>query len=104
MGWNYLTHFEEGQGKRGDRQEELPEYPTFFDKPTTTVIGPHDDIPFDPDFSVKMDYEAELAVVIGRAGRSILPRRLRITSSATRSPTTLRPGRAAAPRRPVAQG
>jgi 2,4-didehydro-3-deoxy-L-rhamnonate hydrolase len=71
MGWNYLTHFEEGLGKRGDRQEELPEYPTFFDKPTTAVIGPHDDIPFDPDFSVKMDYEAELAVVIGRAGRSI---------------------------------
>src|SRR5918999_3034340 len=71
MGWNYLTHFEEGQGKRGDQQEELPEYPTFFDKPTTTVIGPHDDIPFDPNFSDKMDFEAELAVVIGRAGRSI---------------------------------
>ena len=71
MGWNYLTHFEEGQGRRGDNQEELPEYPTFFDKPTTTVIGPYDDIPFDPDFSEKMDYEAELAVVIGRAGRSI---------------------------------
>ena len=71
MGWNYLTHFEEGQGKRGSQQEELPEYPTFFDKPTTAVIGPHDDIPFDPNFSEKMDYEAELAVVIGRAGRSI---------------------------------
>ena len=71
MGWNYLTHFEEGQGRRGDNQDELPEYPTFFDKPTTTVIGPYDDIPFDPDFSEKMDYEAELAVVIGRAGRSI---------------------------------
>jgi 2,4-didehydro-3-deoxy-L-rhamnonate hydrolase len=71
MGWNYLTHFEEGQGRRGDDQEELPEYPTFFDKPTTTVIGPYDDIPFDRDFSEKMDYEAELAVVIGRAGRSI---------------------------------
>ena len=71
MGWNYLTHFEEGQGRRGDQQEELPEYPTFFDKPTTTVIGPYDDIPFDPNFSEKMDYEAELAVVIGRAGRSI---------------------------------
>jgi 2-keto-4-pentenoate hydratase/2-oxohepta-3-ene-1,7-dioic acid hydratase in catechol pathway len=71
MGWNYLTHFEEGQGRRGDEQEELPEYPTFFDKPTTTVIGPYDDIPFDPNFSEKMDYEAELAVVIGRAGRSI---------------------------------
>jgi 2,4-didehydro-3-deoxy-L-rhamnonate hydrolase len=71
MGWNYLTHFEEGQGKRSDQREELPEYPTFFDKPTTTVIGPHDDIPFDPNFSEKMDYEAELAVVVGRAGRSI---------------------------------
>jgi 2,4-didehydro-3-deoxy-L-rhamnonate hydrolase len=71
MGWNYLTHFEEGQGKRGDQQEKLPEYPTFFDKPTTTVIGPRDDIPFDPAFSEKIDYEAELAIVIGRAGRSI---------------------------------
>jgi len=71
MGWNYLTHFEEGQGRRGDQQEKLPEYPAFFDKPTTAVIGPYDDIPFDPNFSEKMDYEAELAVVIGRAGRSI---------------------------------
>ena len=71
MGWNYQTHFEEGQGRRGDDQEELPEYPTFFDKPTTAVIGPYDDIPFDMDFSEKIDYEAELAVVIGRAGRSI---------------------------------
>jgi 2-keto-4-pentenoate hydratase/2-oxohepta-3-ene-1,7-dioic acid hydratase in catechol pathway len=71
MGWNYQTHFEEGQGWRGDDQEELPEYPTFFDKPTTAVIGPYDDIPFDRAFSEKMDYEAELAVVIGRAGRSI---------------------------------
>jgi 2,4-didehydro-3-deoxy-L-rhamnonate hydrolase len=71
MGWNYLTHFEEGQGRRGNQEEELPEYPTFFDKPTTSVIGPYDDIPFDPDFSERMDYEAELAVVMGRAGRSI---------------------------------
>ena len=71
MGWNYLTHFEEGQGRREGQGEELPEYPTFFDKPTTTVIGPYDDIPFDPNFSEKIDYEAELAVVIGRVGRSI---------------------------------
>ena len=71
MGWNYLTHFEEGQGRREGQGKELPEYPTFFDKPTTTVIGPYDSIPFDPNFSEKMDYEAELAVVIGRTGRSI---------------------------------
>ena len=71
IGWNYLTHFEEGRGRRGNQEEELPEYPTFFDKPTTAVIGPYDDIPFDPNFSEKMDYEAELAVVIGHTGRSI---------------------------------
>ncbi|QYJ16431.1 putative protein YisK [Rubrobacter xylanophilus DSM 9941] len=71
MGWNYLTHFEEGRGRREGQGEELPEYPTFFDKPTTTVIGPRDNIPFDPNFSEKLDYEAELAVVIGRSGRSI---------------------------------
>ena len=65
IGWNYLTHFEEGQGRRGDQEEELPEYPTFFDKPTTTVIGPYDGIPFDPNFSEKMDYEAELMALTG---------------------------------------
>jgi 2-keto-4-pentenoate hydratase/2-oxohepta-3-ene-1,7-dioic acid hydratase in catechol pathway len=47
------------------------EYPTFFDKPATAVIGPYDDTPFDPHFSEKMVYEAEPAIVIGRAGRSI---------------------------------
>ena len=56
----------QGRGRRDGQGEELPEYPTFFDKPTTTVIGPHDEIPFDPNFSEKIDYEAELAVVIGR--------------------------------------
>jgi 2,4-diketo-3-deoxy-L-fuconate hydrolase len=71
VGWNYLSHFEEGLGRREGQGEELPEYPAFFDKPTTTVIGPRDEIPFDANFSGKIDYEAELAVVIGRRGRSI---------------------------------
>ena len=71
VGWNYLPHFEEGRGRRGEGEKELPEHPAFFSKATTTVTGPGDDIPFDPDFSEKMDYEAELAVVIGRRGRSI---------------------------------
>ncbi|MFG3023621.1 fumarylacetoacetate hydrolase family protein [Streptomyces sp. NPDC048254] len=36
-----------------------------------TVIGPADDIAYDPDLSAKWDYEAEIALVMGRAGRSI---------------------------------
>lgn len=36
-----------------------------------TVIGPHDDIAYDPVISQKWDYEAEVAIIIGRDGRSI---------------------------------
>jgi len=71
VGWNYLPHFDEGRGKREDQERDLPEYPTFFTKTTTTVCGPGSDIPFDPAFSDQIDYEAELAVIIGRQGRSI---------------------------------
>jgi 2-keto-4-pentenoate hydratase/2-oxohepta-3-ene-1,7-dioic acid hydratase in catechol pathway len=35
------------------------------------VFGPTDDIAFDPELSAKWDYEAEVALVIGRDGRSI---------------------------------
>lgn len=71
VGWNYLPHFDEGRGRREDQERDLPEYPTFFTKATTTVTDPGSDIPFDAAFSEKIDYEAELAVVIGRRGRSI---------------------------------
>lgn len=72
VGWNYLPHFDEGRGRREDQEQDLPEYPTFFTKATTTVAAPNSDIPFDAEFSEKIDYEAELAVVIGRQGSSIL--------------------------------
>lgn len=71
VGWNYLPHFDEGRGRREDQERDLPEYPTFFTKATTTATGPGDDVPFDAAFSEKIDYEAELAVVVGRQGRSI---------------------------------
>ncbi|MFD5831089.1 fumarylacetoacetate hydrolase family protein [Lentzea sp. NPDC060358] len=71
-GWNYLDHFEELQGKRGGQEPAaLPERPTFFTKGPDTVIGPFDDIAYDPALSQKWDYEAEIAMVIGRDGRSI---------------------------------
>lgn len=71
-GWNYLDHFYESAGKReGQDPTELPEHPTFFTKGPDTVIGPRDPIAFDLELSSKWDYEAELALVIGRDGRSI---------------------------------
>ncbi|MEU1515558.1 fumarylacetoacetate hydrolase family protein [Streptomyces sp. NPDC005811] len=71
-GWNYLDHFEESRGKReGQDPVSLPEHPTFFTKGPDTVIGPYDPIAYDPGLSAQWDYEAEIALVIGRDGRSV---------------------------------
>lgn len=70
-GWNYLDHFMEGIGKREGQEVDIPNRPTFFTKGPNTVIGPRDPIAFDPELSSKWDYEAEMALIIGRPGRSI---------------------------------
>lgn len=70
-GWNYLDHFKEGIGKREGQEVDMPERPTFFTKGPNTIIGPRDPIAYDAEVSSKWDYEAEMALVIGRVGRSI---------------------------------
>lgn len=70
-GWNYWDHFYESEGKREGQDVPRPNAPTFFTKSPDTVIGPFDDIAFDERVSKKWDYEAEIAVVFGKAGRSI---------------------------------
>lgn len=57
VGLNYRTHITE-MGR------DLPEYPTLFGKFAEALIGPADDIVL-PASSEAMDWEAELAVVIG---------------------------------------
>jgi 2-keto-4-pentenoate hydratase/2-oxohepta-3-ene-1,7-dioic acid hydratase in catechol pathway len=72
VGWNYLDHFEEGKNARADKHTDtLPEHPVFFTKATHTMNGPFEPIPQDTANSVQTDWEAELAVVIGRQGRDI---------------------------------
>ncbi|GAA5156516.1 fumarylacetoacetate hydrolase family protein [Amycolatopsis dongchuanensis] len=63
VGLNYLTHV-------GETGRDLPDYPVMFTKFASSLIGPRDDILL-PAESSQVDYEAELAVVIGRAGRRI---------------------------------
>jgi len=70
-GWNYWDHFEEGRGRREGQEVDRPEHPTFFTKGPDTVVDPYGPIAFDPALSTKWDYEVEVAVVIGRDGRSI---------------------------------
>ena len=63
LGHNYYDHM--GIGKT-----EPPEYPTFFCKTANTVIGPGQAIVI-PAVSSQVDYEAELAVVIGKRARHV---------------------------------
>lgn len=70
VGWNYLEHFKEGQAVRGTNAE-YPAHPVFFTKGVNTVNGPYDPIPYDPAVSTAIDWEVELAVIIGTGGRNI---------------------------------
>ncbi|WP_330351187.1 fumarylacetoacetate hydrolase family protein [Streptomyces sp. NBC_00582] len=63
LGLNYATHIKE-MGR------PTPAHPTLFAKYDGSLIGAHDDIHM-PPVSNDLDWEAELAVVIGRAGRHI---------------------------------
>jgi 2-keto-4-pentenoate hydratase/2-oxohepta-3-ene-1,7-dioic acid hydratase in catechol pathway len=71
VGSNYRAHVSEAN-KAQSRPDNAPKLPVFFTKPPTAVIGPGAAIRLDPNLSNKMDYEVELAVVIGKAGRDIL--------------------------------
>jgi 2,4-diketo-3-deoxy-L-fuconate hydrolase len=70
-GWNYWDHFYESEGKREGQDVPKPDAPTFFTKGPGVTIGPYDSIAFDEKVSGKWDYEAEVALIIGKAGRSI---------------------------------
>jgi 2-keto-4-pentenoate hydratase/2-oxohepta-3-ene-1,7-dioic acid hydratase in catechol pathway len=70
VGWNYVEHFEEGKSLR-DAGQTLPEHPVFFTKGTNAVNGPYDPIPYDPRVSTAIDWEVELAVIVGQRGKNL---------------------------------
>jgi 2-keto-4-pentenoate hydratase/2-oxohepta-3-ene-1,7-dioic acid hydratase in catechol pathway len=66
LGRNYAKHAAETVAKG-----EQPKPPTIFTKAITTIAGPHAEIPIDPAVSDEIDWEVELALVIGKAGANI---------------------------------
>lgn len=66
VGLNYRDHAEEGG-------HDIPETPVLFSKFPTAVNGPGGDIEWDPDLTQKVDYEAELVIVIGEEAREVSP-------------------------------
>lgn len=70
VGRNYIEHVNEGYRARG-AEAKLPEFPQFFTKPQTAVLGAGAPIPLHTGITEKLDYEVELGLVIGRRGTNI---------------------------------
>ena len=70
LGKNYAAHAAETQRVWGGNSD-LPEFPMIFNKATTCVNGPYSPIPYNASVSTSIDYEAELAVIIGREGKNV---------------------------------
>ena len=77
VGRNYAEHIAEYAANNPDGESAqntkigVTEHPVYFTKPLTAVIGQHDIIPIFPSVSEAIDYEVELTIVIGKAGRNI---------------------------------
>jgi len=69
LGINYREHVDEGARARS-LEIKYPEHPVFFTKPATSVIG-HMGKVIHHKATERLDWEVELAVVMGRKGRDI---------------------------------
>lgn len=63
MGLNYLEHVKEGG-------RDIPEYPTLFLRVQTSLLPPDGEILL-PKVSEKLDFEAELLVIIGKTAHNV---------------------------------
>ena len=70
LGWNYAEHSRESAAMRG-KEAKLPTRPIFFTKATTSVLDPEAPIPAHARDTGELDWEVELAVVLGRGGLDI---------------------------------
>jgi 2-keto-4-pentenoate hydratase/2-oxohepta-3-ene-1,7-dioic acid hydratase in catechol pathway len=72
LGMNYAAHAYESARWKGE-PEVLPKYPVFFTKATTCVNDPDGAIPLHQDVTQQLDWEVELAAVLGRTARNVAP-------------------------------
>jgi 2-keto-4-pentenoate hydratase/2-oxohepta-3-ene-1,7-dioic acid hydratase in catechol pathway len=64
VGKNYIEHAQETKAA-------VPDHPIIFTKFTTAIIGARDAVTWDPALTGRVDFEAELAVVIGKTARRV---------------------------------
>ena len=70
IGLNYVEHVAESS-RSLDTSKELPKQPVIFSKPPTTVIGPGDAIEHNAKITQQLDWEIELAVIIGTKAKRV---------------------------------
>jgi 2-keto-4-pentenoate hydratase/2-oxohepta-3-ene-1,7-dioic acid hydratase in catechol pathway len=70
VGLNYVEHVDESS-RTLDTDKDLPERPVLFDKPATAVVATEGEILHDGRLTAQLDWEVELAVVIGRTARRV---------------------------------
>jgi 2-keto-4-pentenoate hydratase/2-oxohepta-3-ene-1,7-dioic acid hydratase in catechol pathway len=71
IGLNYVEHIRESK-ETLQAPQELPKQPVIFSKPPTTVIGPGAPIEHNAHITQQLDWEVELAVIIGTTARRAL--------------------------------
>ena len=74
VGKNFHDHAQEFSSSGFDSsaaEDAVPKYPIVFSKVPESVTGPGAPIVYDPAVSSAIDYEVELAVIIGKPGRGI---------------------------------
>lgn len=70
IGLNYTEHVAES-ARSLDTSNELPQKCVIFAKPPTTVIGPNDSIKHFANITQQMDWEGELAVIMGKKAQQV---------------------------------
>ena len=71
VGRNYREHIIEGNLANGRPADAFPKAIEFFTKPRTALVGHRGDVLRHSQLTDSLDYEVELAIVIGKSGRDI---------------------------------
>jgi len=72
VGRNYRAHAQElAATVFKDNSKDVASWPIVFTKAPECVVGPHDDVGLAAEVTAAVDYEAEIAVVIGKGGKNI---------------------------------
>lgn len=70
IGLNYTEHVAES-ARTLDTSGKLPEKPIIFSKPPTAITGPNTNVILNTKLTQQLDYEVEIAVIIGKDGKNI---------------------------------